>query len=318
MQAPSRAAAISISHRQACTSRPVVDSTGFPRVAFLGVLVVSHDDGTKEGEQVKDAAIREHFDANTKLYVDKYEASYKCICHERIGLLKDYVDARPGRPLTILDVGCGAGTFADLLLEMYPYVRAYCLDSSRGMLKRNAIDSRKCLVLGDAMALPFRPESFDLINVDTVMHHLVDRNGYRDTLVVIQRFLTSLHSLLRPGGLVIVREIYHESMLWDNLGSRLVYELSTLRLPARMANLLKSLGLKTANVGVCFLTRKQWDQVLRQTGFKVLSLIQKPWTSHPLRLIGFRHNGDLYYTLSENEMLDTCHAVEKVIGTAAE
>jgi ubiquinone/menaquinone biosynthesis C-methylase UbiE len=318
MQAPSPAAAIRFSPQPCCACRPVVDSTGFSRVAFLGDLILSHCDAPKKGEQVKDVAIREHFDTNTNLYVDKYEASYKVICHERIRLLKDYVDARPGQSLTILDVGCGAGIFADLLLDAYPHVNIFCLDSSQGMLKRNASDGRKILVLGDAKALPFRPQSFDLINVDTVMHHLVDRNGYRDTRVVIKLFLRSLHPLLKPGGLVIVREIYHESILWDNLGSRLVYELSTLRLPAGMANLLKRLGLKTANVGVCFLTRKQWDQVLRQTGFKVLSLIQKPWTSHPLRIIGFRHNGDLYYALSENELLDTGRAVENVIGTAAE
>src|SRR5271166_2246774 len=118
----------------------------------------------------RDAVIRAHFDSNTSLYVDKIETKYGAICGERLGLLDKYLEAHAGQLLSILDVGCGAGVFTDLVLDKYPQVRAYCLDSSLGMLKRNTTGLRKSLVLGDARALPLCPHSFDLINLDTLMH----------------------------------------------------------------------------------------------------------------------------------------------------
>jgi trans-aconitate methyltransferase len=105
----------------------------------------------------RDAVIRDHFDSDTSLYVDKSAANYSAICGERLGLLEQYLEDHAGQPLSVLDVGCGAGVFTDLLLGKYPQVRDYCLDSSLGMLTRSAPGSRKSLVLSDAKALPSAP-----------------------------------------------------------------------------------------------------------------------------------------------------------------
>ena len=137
--------------------------------------------GNPPADTKGDSIVRNHFDSNTDLYVDKYQASYRVCCQERIELLKDFLDINSGVPVNILDVGCGAGVFVDMLLNLYPGAQAVGVDSSMGMLKRNVPISRKTLILGDAKRLPFRPQSFDLINVDTVMHHLVDFRGYRST-----------------------------------------------------------------------------------------------------------------------------------------
>jgi SAM-dependent methyltransferase len=220
------------------------------------------------------------------------------MCGERLALLEGCLQARAGAPLRILDVGCGAGIFTDLLLESLPRANAYCVDASLGMLKLNTARSRKKLVLGDAKALPFPPRSFDLINLDALMHHLVDFGGYHNTLRSIEGFLVSLRDLLKPDGLVIVREIYHEFWFRDNLGARVIYFVSTLRLPSVVASVLKRLGLETANAGVCFLTSRQWANVLQRAGYNVVSFTDKRWRPNSYRFLGFRRSGDLYYTLS--------------------
>ncbi|MGC1484826.1 MAG: methyltransferase domain-containing protein [Candidatus Acidiferrum sp.] len=244
-----------------------------------------------------DEIVRNHFDAHTDLYVDKYEETYKEMCRERLTLLKNFLDMGCRESMKILDVGCGAGVFVDMLLDRYPNAEAVGVDSSLGMLKRNIAVRRKMLLLGDAKELPFRPNSFDLINVDTVMHHLVDFRGYGNTLDTIEDFLSSLGRLLKPGGLLIVHEIYHEYLLRDNLGSRLVYEISTLHLPPVLANLLRYMGMEAANAGVCFLTRRQWGELFKRTHFEILQVREKHWDKHNFEKMGFRYNGDLYYTL---------------------
>jgi SAM-dependent methyltransferase len=248
-------------------------------------------------ETTGDVRVRKHFDTNTDLYVDTYKAAYEAICEERIGQLERFLGVPSGEPLTVLDVGCGAGRFLDMLLDKYPHSRAFGVDSSQGMLNRNTLGPRKKLILSDAKELPFRPNTFDLINVDALMHHLIDYRSYGNTLGTIERFLSTTRKLLKPDGLMVVREIYHEFVLRDDFGPRLVYELSTLQMPAVVATLLKRLGLITANAGVCFLTRRQWEKMFKRTRYEVLQVTQKPWIKHPFEKIGFRFNGDLYYTV---------------------
>lgn len=125
----------------------------------------------------RDADIRAYFDANDDLYVDKYAVRYKAVCYERLELLETYLQARLAGPLTVLDVSCGASAFTDLLLDRFPRASTYCLDTSCEMLKRNAPGPRKKLVQSDARVLPFSSRSFDLINLDTLMHHLIDFTG---------------------------------------------------------------------------------------------------------------------------------------------
>ncbi len=244
-----------------------------------------------------DARVRKHFDGNVDLYVDLYAETYKTICRKRIELLRPFLKSRAGESFRILDVGCGGGMFLDMLLEEYPKAQAIGIDSSLGMLGKNLAQPRKALVLGDAKELPLRHGTIDLVNVDTVMHHLVNFCGYQNTLTTIKEFLLSVREVLRPGGLLIVHEIYHEYIFRDNFGSWLAFQLSTLRLPNVAANSLKRLGMMTANAGVCFLTRRQWPQMFTETRYEVLQITDKPWKNHYFQKMGFRANGEVYYTL---------------------
>lgn len=103
-----------------------------------------------------------------------------------------------GRPLEILDAGCGTGGTTRWLgqfgrvtgLDLAP--RALALASRRGLTR---------LVRGSVDRLPFRDGVFDLVTCfDVLYHRAVDDRAA----------LAEFHRVLRPGGLVLVRVPAHD------------------------------------------------------------------------------------------------------------
>lgn len=252
----------------------------------------------KETGALPDSRVRTHFNRNVSIYVDNENELYRNISKDRIALLKEATQLDATRALRLLDVGCGCGGFTDLFLAAFPNSTAVGVDLSSAMLCENTPSSRKRLMEGDALALPGEIGRFDIINVDTLMHHLISNSNYSATFQNIKRFLESLHVLLNPQGAVMVREIYHEYLAVETFGSRVVFELSTLHLPPLAERVLKRVGIQSANAGVCFLTRRQWQELFEEVGFAVAALEDKPWTSLPHRFFGFKASGDLYYVLN--------------------
>ena len=82
-----------------------------------------------------------------------------------------------GRPLRVLDVGCGPGTLATAIAAARPDVTVLALDRSAAMLHaghRHQHDSRVCLIQGDGAALPLRDEAVDLVVATLALHHWRD------------------------------------------------------------------------------------------------------------------------------------------------
>jgi len=115
-----------------------------------------------------------------------------------IGLLK--ADLTPSRGLMILDVGCGTGFVANLLSESLGDEDSIVgVDHSEGMLRRArsklaAAGGRCRFARGDAADLPFRDQSFDMLTLNSFLHHVYD---YRAVLRGIDR-------LLKPGGYLML------------------------------------------------------------------------------------------------------------------
>lgn len=95
----------------------------------------------------------------------------------------------------VLDLGCGTGTLALMVKQMYPQARVVGLDIDPRIL---AIARRKIagagveIVGGSATAPPFPPRSFDRVVTTLVLHHL--------TTAQKQQALAAVRRLLRPRG----------------------------------------------------------------------------------------------------------------------
>lgn len=243
---------------------------------------------------------RQHFEQHTEQYVERYNENLVQLGKTMTEFVIPHLGAAAAEGLRILDLGSGGGGPADQIAAEGWGMEIVCVDLSAAMLKKQDKAKNKALIVGDVGSLPLRPATFDLVIVSALMHHLIDRSGYRATRANIAQFLRGLHGVLRPGGHVLIREVYHESRCYPGLGARALYHLSTVALPAWAARALRTVGVASQGGGVCFLTRPQWESVLRDTTYTLIAKQDLPWTMLPLkmRLAGFRSSGDILYLLT--------------------
>ncbi len=102
----------------------------------------------------------------------------------------------------LLDVGCGPGTITVDLATIVAPGRVVGIDASPEVLEQAKIAVKDARVdvelgLGDAMALAFPDDTFDVVHAHQVLQHLADPVAA----------LVEMRRVCRPGGLVAVREV---------------------------------------------------------------------------------------------------------------
>lgn len=93
---------------------------------------------------------------------------------------------------SLLDVGCGNGRVARLLLERVAEVQAIDVEESPEWRNAAGITFQ----VADGERLPFDDESFDLVHSKDSLHHMTDP----------ERALAEYRRVLRPGGLALIVE----------------------------------------------------------------------------------------------------------------
>lgn len=121
---------------------------------------------------------------------------------------------RPG--LDLLDVGCGPGTITVDLASRVAPGRTTGIDRADEVVAqaRAYADGRAVAVdfrVGDAYALPFDDASFDVVHAHQVLQHVADPVGV----------LTEMRRVLRPDGLLAVRDSDYSCFAWAPLDPRL-------------------------------------------------------------------------------------------------
>ncbi len=130
---------------------------------------------------------------------------------ERLQEVLDLAKPRPGD--LALDVATGTGNTA---FALAPYVRRVIgldvtremLDQARRITAENAIKNVDW-VIGDAMALPFQDETFDLYTVRAAPHHFADVDAFlREAFRVLKRDRDAAFIDCAPPA--AAREVLHE------------------------------------------------------------------------------------------------------------
>jgi Methyltransferase domain len=204
-------------------------------------------------------------------------------------IIKEQIDKDfPDGDFSFLDVGGGNGVFADRLLEYYPMSRGAVLDNSQLLLNKNVANSRKTIICDSVENLNELETKYDLICFNWLLHHLIG-NSYVETRKNISTAINTVIPLLTDRGRVSIFENMYNGSVIDGLPSLLIFTLTSSK---AIAGFTKKMGANTAGVGVCFLSQKQWVQVLDKTSLKILKYSDDDKWPVKLRLRVFLHIGN--------------------------
>jgi ubiquinone/menaquinone biosynthesis C-methylase UbiE len=173
------------------------------------------------------------------------------------------------KAFTILDVGGGNGKFLDGLLSRFPPAKGTLIDISRQLLRLNRQHPRKALLICNVDSLDdeFPPNSFDVITLNWLLHHLVGPSyaACRDNCRIA---LLKCKSLLKIGGVIIITENMFEGIGESNLPSWMIYMITSVRSRWFVAMIRR--WFHTAGVGVCFRSSQAWREVFHESGLEVI------------------------------------------------
>jgi len=105
----------------------------------------------------------------------------------------------------VLDIGTGPGHIPLLVCERIPDTTVVGIDLAKHMLAhaerhraKSPYADRVEFRLADAKGLDFEDASFDTVYSNTILHHIPDPRP----------FLSEAHRVLRPGGVLLVRDLF--------------------------------------------------------------------------------------------------------------
>lgn len=166
--------------------------------------------------------------------------------------LVERVPLRPG--LRALEFGAGTGLLSFALASHFREI--VMMDSSSEMVRvmeeKVAEGHFSHLIphFGELTVRSFPPESFDLIYNLMVMHHVEDIPG----------ILRLFHELLRPGGWLVLADLYSEDGTFHSKGFHGHKGFD----PQELRRELEAAGFEFREVRPCYVTRKEKEGVIRE------------------------------------------------------
>lgn len=138
---------------------------------------------------------RRAFDAQAATYDDDAKGEHARNLYPFV--LEEVIAAAPSRAL---DLGCGTGALAELVLDAVPGCALTGTDLSEAMLAQaeKRLGNRVDLHLADSERLPFGDETFDLVYCNDSFHHYPDP----------RRAAFEAWRVLRSGGAFIVGDCW--------------------------------------------------------------------------------------------------------------
>jgi ubiquinone/menaquinone biosynthesis C-methylase UbiE len=169
----------------------------------------------------------------------------------------DFIRTHASSGDRILEVGGGSGAFLDLVLENTNIKEAYNLELVYEAYKKQ-VNENICLMGGNALDIPFKDISFDVVVVKNLLHHLVGRTR-RESKGFAKRAVGELTRVTKDGGYILILDQYNKHRLFSSIIFYLTLFFSIFSIS------FKSFGWGE-NVIVSFLTPDETRNFLTKTG----------------------------------------------------
>jgi SAM-dependent methyltransferase len=185
---------------------------------------------------------------------------------------------------TLLDIGGGSGTFADLVKQHLPDVKVTVVDPSQALLDKIGNQNVEKIngQLPNSLNL-ITGREFDIIHVREVLHHVVG-NSVSASKELLTESLHAIASRLVNNGHLMIHEVYYESFIIPSFTRNSIFYLlrlqNSLRVRFPIYGFLKDLQ-------VCFYTRHELLEELTKNGFCILEYSEVPFASNFIKKTGF-------------------------------
>lgn len=98
------------------------------------------------------------------------------------------------RKTRVVELGCGTGVYTAYLVKDFDFV--FSSDFDYEMVRRAADRTASKFAVADALKIPVKSGSVDMVMAVSLLHHVGDREA----------LFTEIRRILRPGGLVVFAE----------------------------------------------------------------------------------------------------------------
>ena len=196
------------------------------------------------------------------------EIEVKSPHHQRLAGRLAAISASFGRPISVLDVGCGTGRFfyclnnVDKLIGMD--ISPEMLESAKQPVNASNITARNIqLIQGNVFFASFAPQSFDFIYSFGMFGH-----GCPVTQEVCDRF----HSWLVPGGQIYFDTVDIAGLPWWDRTRKLARKAIYPKLPQSLRSVLDSRENDTPFFGM---TQRELEHVLKASRFSSFAVVSQ-------------------------------------------
>jgi SAM-dependent methyltransferase len=169
--------------------------------------------------------VKSFFENHSHDYANRHTHFYPLLANYLIQVLPSLTTQR-NDTLRLLDVGCGDGGFIKTMVNSKVKADYFATDISLDMIKltkANLTDADIQLIVSDAFNIPLIDElKFDLIHLDSVLHHIVEDTRTKSTERV-RKLIEILVSKLTDNGILIVEEWTFLSYIVPKLSSFIIF-----------------------------------------------------------------------------------------------